>query len=208
MLDIMFIPWNVYLGITFSCQLVFRDLFKQMRFVNYKEQKWSVTLVCWKELYIMDGQELVDQDWLGWNSADIRQFPGHFVYMKSWKGKLHGNSLRGKGCYGSFRLLTFLLFWGECMVVLQRLKAGGDGDVRGWDDWMTSPTQWIGVWANSGRWWRTGKPSVVQSMGLQRVRHDWVTEQQLYVLNCLILKPFFQTIFMSVITDLVPLPSL
>ena len=59
----------------------------------------------------------------------------------------------------------------------ERLKAG-EGEDRGWDGWMASPTQWTWVWANSGRWWRTGKPSVLQSMGSQRVRHDWVTEQQ------------------------------
>ena len=41
---------------------------------------------------------------------------------------------------------------------------------------MASPTQWVWVWASSGSWWWTGKPGVLQSMGLQRVRHDWVTE--------------------------------
>ena len=60
----------------------------------------------------------------------------------------------------------------------ERLKAGGGGDDRGWDDWMASPTQWTWVWTSSGRWWRTGKPGVLQSMGPQRVEHDWVTEQQ------------------------------
>ena len=49
--------------------------------------------------------------------------------------------------------------------------------MRGWDGWMASPTQWTWVCANSGRWWWTGKPDVLQSMGLQRVRHDWMTEQ-------------------------------
>ena len=39
---------------------------------------------------------------------------------------------------------------------------------------------WIWVWTNSGRYWRTGKPGVLQSMGLQRVRHNWVTEQQYF----------------------------
>ena len=43
---------------------------------------------------------------------------------------------------------------------------------------MTSPTQWTWVWACSGRWWRTGKPDVLWTMGWQRVGHDWVTEQQ------------------------------
>ena len=43
---------------------------------------------------------------------------------------------------------------------------------------MASLTQRTWVWASSGRWWRTGKPGVLQPMGLRRVRHDWATEQQ------------------------------
>ena len=58
----------------------------------------------------------------------------------------------------------------------ERLKAEGDGDNRGWDDWMASRTQWTWVWVNSGSWWWTGRPGVLQSMGLQRVGHNWVTE--------------------------------
>ena len=58
----------------------------------------------------------------------------------------------------------------------ERLKAGGEGDDRGWDGWMASLTQWTWVWVNSGSWWWTGKPGMLQSMGLQRVRHDWVTK--------------------------------
>ena len=49
---------------------------------------------------------------------------------------------------------------------------------QGWDGWMASPTWWTWVWANSRRWWRTGKPGVLQSMRSQRVGHDWTTEQQ------------------------------
>ena len=44
--------------------------------------------------------------------------------------------------------------------------------------WMTSSTQWTKVWANSGRWWRTGKPDMLQSMELQRAGHAWEAEQQ------------------------------
>ena len=58
----------------------------------------------------------------------------------------------------------------------ERLRAGGERDDRGWDGWMALLTQWTWVWASSGRWWWTGKPGVLQSMGLQRVRYDWVTE--------------------------------
>ena len=56
------------------------------------------------------------------------------------------------------------------------LGAGGEGDDRGWDGWMASPTQWTWIWVNSGSWWWTGRPSMLRFMGLQRVRHDWATE--------------------------------
>ena len=56
------------------------------------------------------------------------------------------------------------------------LKARGAGCNRRWDVWMASSTQWTWVWANSGRCWRTGKPDVLQSMGLQRVEHALATE--------------------------------
>ena len=59
----------------------------------------------------------------------------------------------------------------------ERLKAG-EGDDIGWDGWMASPTWRTRVWENSRRWWRTGKPGKLQSMWLQRVRHDWAIEQQ------------------------------
>ena len=50
--------------------------------------------------------------------------------------------------------------------------------IRGWQRirWMSSPTQWMWVWVSFGSWWWTGKPGVLQSMGLQRVGHNWVTE--------------------------------
>ena len=58
----------------------------------------------------------------------------------------------------------------------ERLKAGGEGDNRGWDVWMASSTQWAWVWVNSGSWWWRGSPGMLQSMELQRVGHDWMTE--------------------------------
>ena len=57
----------------------------------------------------------------------------------------------------------------------ERLKAGGEGDDRGWDGWMASPMWWTWVWLSSRSWWWTGKPGVLQSMGSQRVGHDWAT---------------------------------
>ena len=58
----------------------------------------------------------------------------------------------------------------------ERLKTGGEGDDRGWDGWMASPTQWTWVWVNSRIWWWTGRLGVLPSMWLQSVRHDWVSE--------------------------------
>ena len=58
----------------------------------------------------------------------------------------------------------------------ERLRAGGEGDERGWNGWMASPTQWTWVWVDSGSWWWTGRPGVLWFMGLQRVRYDWATE--------------------------------
>ena len=65
---------------------------------------------------------------------------------------------------GLHNLFTFL-----------RLRPGGEGNDRGWDGWMASTTWWTWVWASSGSWW-TGKPGMLQSVGSQRVRHDWATE--------------------------------
>ena len=58
----------------------------------------------------------------------------------------------------------------------ERFKAGGEGEDRGWDGWMTSRTQWTWVWMNSRSWWWTGRLGVLQSMGSQRVGDDWVAE--------------------------------
>ena len=65
----------------------------------------------------------------------------------------------------------------EKTLMLGKIKGRWRGD-RGWDGWMASWTQWIWVWANSGKQWRTGKPGTLQSMESQRVGRDWMTEQQ------------------------------
>ena len=58
----------------------------------------------------------------------------------------------------------------------ESLKAGGEGDNRGWDGWMASPTQWTWVWVSSRSWWWIRKPGMLQSTGSQRIGHDWATE--------------------------------
>ena len=60
----------------------------------------------------------------------------------------------------------------------EKRKGGkrGEGDIRGWDGWMASPTRWTWVWVNFRSCWWTRRPGVLQFMGSQKVGHDWVTE--------------------------------
>ena len=75
-----------------------------------------------------------------------------------------------------------LQYWCEELTSLkrpwcwERLKVGGEGDNRGWDCWMASLTQWTWVWVSSRSWWWTGRPGLLESIWLQRVRYYWVTK--------------------------------
>ena len=66
------------------------------------------------------------------------------------------------------------LIWKDPM--LGKIEGRRRGDDGGWDGWMASPTQWTWGWVNSGSWWRTGRPCVLQSMGSQRDGYNWATE--------------------------------
>ena len=77
------------------------------------------------------------------------------------------------------------------LLTLGKRRAGGEGGDREWDGWMASLTQWTWTWATSRRWWRTGKPGVLQSMGSKSQTQlcDWTTIDLFvthFVLNCLI----------------------
>ena len=63
----------------------------------------------------------------------------------------------------------------EKTLMLGKTEVKGEGGDRGWEGWMASPSQWTWVWTNSGKWWRTGMPGMLQLMGSQRVLHDWGT---------------------------------
>ena len=56
------------------------------------------------------------------------------------------------------------------------LGGGGEGDDRGWDGLMASPTRCMWVWVNSGSWWWTGRPGVLWLMGSQRAGQYLATE--------------------------------
>ena len=66
------------------------------------------------------------------------------------------------------------------------MKAGREGDDREGEGWMASPTQWTWFWVDSGSWWWTWRPGLLRLMGLQWVRHNWVTElnrTEVYIRN-------------------------
>ena len=65
----------------------------------------------------------------------------------------------------------------EKTLMLGKIEGKRRSD-RGWDGWMISPTRWTRIWTSSRRWWRTGKPIVLQLMGSQKVGHNLATEQQ------------------------------
>ena len=101
---------------------------------------------------------------------DSTEKPTLTIYWKNWCSSWSSNTV-ATSCKEPTYWKRSCWFW-------ERLKAGGEKDDRGWDGWMVPPIQWTWAWANSGRLWRTEKPGVLYSMGVQRVGHDWVTEQQ------------------------------
>ena len=147
-------------------------LIKAMVFpvVMYGGESWTVRKAeCWR----IDAFEL----WCWWrllrvpwtarrsNRSILKNSPGY---------SLEGLMLKLKIQY--FGHLMWRVDSLEKTLMLGGIGAGGEGDVRGWDGWMASPTWCTWVWVNSGSWWWTGRPGVLRFMGSQGVRHDWVTE--------------------------------
>ena len=76
-----------------------------------------------------------------------------------------------------------LILWppdAKSLLIRRDLDAGKDWrqEEKGMTEDEMGGWQWTWIWASSGRWWRTGKPGVLQSMGFQVVGQDWVTEKQ------------------------------
>ena len=119
-----------------------------------------------------------------WESLGLQGDPT----SPSWRRSVLG--VHWKGWCWSWNSSTLATWW-EGVTYLkrpwcwERLRAGEEGDDRGRDGWMASPTQWTWVWVDSGSWWWTGRPGVLWSMGSQRVRHDWMTELNWTEQHCL-----------------------
>ena len=72
----------------------------------------------------------------------------------------------------------------KILMLEKRVKAEGEEGDRGWDDRMASRTQWTWTWTTSGRWWETGKPGVLQSMGWKESDMTWQLKNNNYTYTC------------------------
>ena len=137
----------------------------------YRCESWTIKKAeCWRMMLLNCGAGEDTWESLGLQGDQISQSWGKSTlnsYWKDWCWSWNSNTL-ATWC-------KELTHWKRTRC-WERLKAGGEGDDRGWDGWMASLTQWTWVWVNSRSWWWAGKPGVLQSMGSQRVRHD-TTEQ-------------------------------
>ena len=139
--------------------------------VIYRGERWTIKKAEQEELMLLDCR--VGEDF--WESLLLKGDPTSpswrksvlNIHWKNWCWSWNSNNLATW-----FKELTH---WKRpwCWA---RLKAEGEGDDSTWDGWMASPTQWTWVWANSRIWWWTRKAGVLQSVGSQRVRQNWVTE--------------------------------
>ena len=147
------LPTKIHLGYGFSSSHVW------MWELDYKES-WGLKNWCFRTVVL--------EKTLG-SPLDSKEFqPVHPKGNQSW------NSLEGLiwswNCNTLATWCKELTHWKRPWC-WERLKAGGEGDIRG--GWMISPTQWTWVWVKSGSWWWTGSPGMLQSMGSQRAGHDW-----------------------------------
>ena len=127
------------------------------------------------------------KSWLIWIDSDAGKDWGNEEKgttedeMVGWHHRLDGHGFGwtpevgdgqgGLACCGSLGCkesdMTEWLNWAELNWCWERLKAGGEGDDKGWDGWMASMTRWTWVWLSSGSWWWTGRPGMLQSMRLR-----------------------------------------
>ena len=110
------------------------------------------------------------------------------VPTKRVVGRLGAGAAHSVGVGGAAfkpRYLGILVVWCQepthwkSPCCCEKLRAVGEEGVRGWDGWMASQMQWTWTWANSRRWWGAGRPGLLQSVGSQRVGHNWAAEQHL-----------------------------
>ena len=146
--------------------------------LDYKAERRRIDafeLWCWRRLLRVP-----------WTAGRLNHPKGALDFLKeiSPKYSLEGLMLKLKLQYFGH------LMWRTDSLEKTLMLGKTEGDDRGSDGWMASLTQWTWVWGNSKNWWWTGKPGVLQSMGSQRIRHDW-TE-----LILMTVKPYLQLRFL------------
>ena len=125
---------------------------------GYRGKDWELGVSRCKLVYKMDEQDpswrsLLRVPWTARrsNQSILKEITLN-IHWKNWRWSWSSNSfatwIQAPTCWKR------PWYW-------ERLKAGGEGDDRGWVGRMASLTQWTWVWANSGRWWRTGKPGML-----------------------------------------------
>ena len=145
-----------------------------------KAEHWRIDafeLWCWRRLLRVQGTLQGDPTSPFWRRSALG-----FLWKK-WCSSWNSNTL-ATSC-------EELTHW-KRLWCWDGLGARREGDDRGWDGWMASPTRWMWVWGNPRSWWWTGRPGVLQFMGSQRVRHDWATELN-WIFHCVyvpLLYPF------------------
>ena len=108
--------------------------------LGHKTERWRIDafeLWCWRRLLRVP--------WTAWrsNQSILKEISPRYSLeglMLKLKFQYFGNLMRGADSF-------------ERPWCWERLRAGGDGDNRGWDGCMASPTQWTWVWVNSRSWW-------------------------------------------------------
>ena len=115
----------------------------------------------------------------------IKKFLVEKAILRLLRLKIHSRAESKHGESNAVGVELQLQYFGHLMwranslgktLMLGKIKGRRRRSNRRWDGWIELPTQWTWIWANFRRWWRTGKPGILQCIGSQRVRHEWVTE--------------------------------
>ena len=111
------------------------------------------------------------------NQSILKEISPQYSFRKDWCWSWNSNTL-ATWC-------KELIHWKRPWC-WGKLKTGGEGDDRRWDGWMTSPTQWTGVWISSGSWWWTGRPCRLQSMESQSPTRLGNWTEPFFFLKCIL----------------------
>ena len=123
-------------------------------------------LWCWRRLLRVPWTARIS------NQSILKEISPKYIHWKDWCWSWNSNTL-ATWC-------EELTHW-KRPSCRERLKAGGEGDDRGWDGWTASTTRWTWVWAISRSWWWTWRPAMGRAHGPQGVWHHWVTELNWYI---------------------------